>query len=319
MVAMLRVLKHVGAQLPWENEEVTPLGNPVADRLTTCAVPLSWVAVIIVTPLLACARVSVPPFASENSNAGGGGAGGVTVGVGVTDGAVTGGATTTGGVTGGAATGIALTVKVKPVVFVSPPPVPVMVSGKLPAGVVPEVLIVTTVVHVGLQLREENEAVAPAGSPTAVNETAWLLPNVNAALIVSVAEAPACTERFPALDSEKSNAPGGGVGNNVPRRGALVPAVSANREPAQASPTTTVHTRASSLFMSQASFCMGDHEILLLFGLRPVGLEGTIDITYLRIYAHSTILLTLLPRSWTFVTEDILEYFVQEFGSPSPV
>ena len=65
-----------------------------------------------------------------------------------------------------------VTLSVKAVVLVTPPPVEVTVMGKLPAGVEAVVLIFSTVEHAGLQEAEENEAVAPVGSPETLNETA---------------------------------------------------------------------------------------------------------------------------------------------------
>ncbi len=64
-----------------------------------------------------------------------------------------------------------VTVRLKVVVLVVPPPVPVTVTGNVPLGVVAEVTMVRVVVHVGLQLVGENDAVAPEGSPEAVKLT----------------------------------------------------------------------------------------------------------------------------------------------------
>ena len=64
------------------------------------------------------------------------------------------------------------TLRVKAVVFVTPPPVEVTVIGKLPAGVEPLVAILSVVEQVGLQEADEKEAVAPEGNPDTVNETA---------------------------------------------------------------------------------------------------------------------------------------------------
>ena len=64
------------------------------------------------------------------------------------------------------------TVKLKVVVFVTPPPVADTVMFEVPPGVEPLVLIVNVDEQVGLQLAVENEAVAPAGSPEAENVTA---------------------------------------------------------------------------------------------------------------------------------------------------
>jgi hypothetical protein len=65
-----------------------------------------------------------------------------------------------------------LTVKPNVVVLVTPPPVAVTVMLELPAGVEPLVLMVRVEEQVGLQLAEEKEVVAPAGSPETENETA---------------------------------------------------------------------------------------------------------------------------------------------------
>ena len=99
---MVSVLKQVGAQVLWENEDVTPLGKPDADRETDCAPPLSSDAVIMDTPELEGGSVTVPPCASEKSNAGG--AGGDATGGAASAGAETGGAGALGG-TAGAVTG----------------------------------------------------------------------------------------------------------------------------------------------------------------------------------------------------------------------
>ena len=64
----------------------------------------------------------------------------------------------------------ALTPRVKAVVFVTPPPVAVTLTEKLPAGVDPLVAIVRAVEQEGLQDVEEKEAVAPEGSPEAASE-----------------------------------------------------------------------------------------------------------------------------------------------------
>ena len=65
-----------------------------------------------------------------------------------------------------------LTVKLKVVVLVTPPPAPVTVIRKVPAGVELVVLIVIVDEHVGLQEAEEKEAVAPMGRPEAEKVTA---------------------------------------------------------------------------------------------------------------------------------------------------
>jgi hypothetical protein len=76
----------------------------------------------------------------------------------------------------GAIVGVAtvgkLTVRLKEVVLVSPPPAAVTVIVEVPAGVEPLALMLRVVEHVGLQEAEENEAVAPVGSPETLKETA---------------------------------------------------------------------------------------------------------------------------------------------------
>ena len=77
------------------------------------------------------------------------------------------------GVTVGVATVNAkVTLSVKAVVLVTPPPVEVTVIGKLPAGVDPVVTMFNTVEQDGLQPVEEKDPVAPAGNPEILKETA---------------------------------------------------------------------------------------------------------------------------------------------------
>jgi hypothetical protein len=72
----------------------------------------------------------------------------------------------------GVATVGRLTVKLKLVVFVTPPPVAVTVIVEVPAGVELVVLTVRMEEQVGLQEADEKEAVAPVGRPEAVKMTA---------------------------------------------------------------------------------------------------------------------------------------------------
>ena len=58
-----------------------------------------------------------------------------------------------------------VTLRIKLVVLVTPPPVDVTVIGKLPAGVDPLVFTVNTVEQVGPQEAVEKDPVAPEGSP----------------------------------------------------------------------------------------------------------------------------------------------------------
>jgi hypothetical protein len=93
--------------------------------------------------------------------------------------------------------------------LVIPPPAADTVIGKVPAGVVPAVVLIVNVEEqVGLQLGEENEAVAPAGKLEAENVTDCELPDTNVAVIELVVEEPAVTDLLPALLSEKSKGSG---------------------------------------------------------------------------------------------------------------
>ena len=95
-----------------------------------------------------------------------------------------------------------LTLRVKAVVLVTPPPVAETVIGKLPVGVDPLVLTVNTVEQDGLQEVEEKDPVAPEGSPETLKETALETPDAKAVLIVSVTEDPAFIDRLPELEIE---------------------------------------------------------------------------------------------------------------------
>lgn len=74
--------------------------------------------------------------------------------------------------------------------------------GKLPPAAEP-VLIFNIVEQVGLQLAEENEAVAPSGKPETEKLIGDLLPPPKVALIEFVTEEPAVTDLSPELDKEK--------------------------------------------------------------------------------------------------------------------
>ena len=65
-----------------------------------------------------------------------------------------------------------LTVKLNVVVLVTPPPDAVTVTLELPAVVELLALIVSVEEQLGLQLAEENEAVAPVGKPETERVTA---------------------------------------------------------------------------------------------------------------------------------------------------
>jgi hypothetical protein len=108
-----------------------------------------------------------------------------------------------GVIVGVATVNASVTLSVKAVVLVMPPPVEVTVIEKLPAGVDPLVTMFNTVEHDGLQAVEEKDPVAPAGNPDTLKETGWLLPETNAAPIELVTEDPATTDLFPELEREK--------------------------------------------------------------------------------------------------------------------
>jgi len=64
----------------------------------------------------------------------------------------------------------AVTLRVKAVVLVTPPPVEVTVTGKLPAGVELLVVMLRSVEQDGLHVVDEKEPLAPEGSPDTVND-----------------------------------------------------------------------------------------------------------------------------------------------------
>jgi hypothetical protein len=96
-----------------------------------------------------------------------------------------------------------LTVKLNVVVLVIPPPDVVTVILELPAAVELLVLIVSVEEQLGLQLVEENEAVAPVGKPEAEKVTAWALPETKVVLIELVTEDPALIDLSPEFETEK--------------------------------------------------------------------------------------------------------------------
>jgi hypothetical protein len=74
-------------------------------------------------------------------------------------------------VIGDATVNASVTLNVKAVVLLTLPPVDVTTMGKLPAGVDPVVLMVSTVEQDGVQEAEDKDAVAPEGRPPVENET----------------------------------------------------------------------------------------------------------------------------------------------------
>ena len=78
----------------------------------------------------------------------------------------------------------------------------------MPRGVVKLATIVNVALHVGLQL-DENDAVAPLGSPDALKVTGAGVPESRDAVTLKDADAPCFTETDPP-DNEKLNGGGGG-------------------------------------------------------------------------------------------------------------
>jgi hypothetical protein len=103
------------------------------------------------------------------------------------------------------ATVAALTVRVNVVVVLVLPPAAATVMVELPEEVEPVVLMVRVEEQFGLQLVEEKDAVAPEGSPEALKEIAWLVPDAKLAPIELVTEDPATTVLLPELEREKLN------------------------------------------------------------------------------------------------------------------
>src|SRR5947207_3038197 len=97
-----------------------------------------------------------------------------------------------------------LTVKVKLVVFVTPPPMPVIVMVEMPGGVEAAVEIVRVVEQGGEQTVEENDTVAPVGSPETEKDTDCAVLATSVALTVLETEAPGVTDWLPPLVRAKS-------------------------------------------------------------------------------------------------------------------
>src|SRR5438552_12410336 len=113
MVESVRVVAQVGTQVVGEKVAVAPAGSPEAEKDTDCDVPGSKVAVIVLETVAPWTTVWSPPLASEKSKG-------------------------------------AVTVKVKFVVLVRPPPLPVTVMREEPGGVAAVVVSVRVVVQVGV-------------------------------------------------------------------------------------------------------------------------------------------------------------------------
>jgi hypothetical protein len=78
----------------------------------------------------------------------------------------------------------------------TPDPVAVMTALELPVVAAAEVVRVSVVVQVRVQLEEENEAVTPAGKAEVVNDTGMALPESSVAVRPSAAALPCAIERL---------------------------------------------------------------------------------------------------------------------------
>jgi len=108
----------------------------------------------------------------------------------------------------GVATVGRFTVKLNEVERVTPPPTADTVIVEVPAGVVPDVVvIVNTEEQVGLQVGVANDALAPAGKPELERVTAWVFPDNNVVVTKKPIDEPAVTVELPLLEAlrEKSN------------------------------------------------------------------------------------------------------------------
>jgi len=77
-----------------------------------------------------------------------------------------------------------------------PPPVPVMPTLYVPVDALVDAEKVKVVLHVAMQVEEENEAVTPAGNDDAANDTAMGLPVTSVAVTVLVVDCPCATFRL---------------------------------------------------------------------------------------------------------------------------
>ena len=175
LVVSVTVVVHVGVHDGATKFAVVPDGNPLALKLTDAAVPDSSVAVTPFVVAPPCTADTFPPLLIAKSN--------VAVG--------------------------AFTVRLNVVVCTTAPLVPVTVMDAVPSGVVPDVVNVTVVVHVGVQDVGEKLAVVPAGNPLALNVTSAAVPVTNVAVTVLVVAPPCTADTFPPLLIAKSNAGGG--------------------------------------------------------------------------------------------------------------
>src|SRR5206468_3874512 len=168
-VVRVRVREEERGEGVVEKEARAPAGSPEDEKVTGCEVPETRVAVMVFVTDEPCVIDLLPPFDSEKSK--------------VED---------------------AFTVRVKLVVWVTPPPLPVTVMVAGPVGVLAAVVRVRVVEHVGVQEVLEKEALAPAGSPEAEKVTGCEVPETRVAVMVFVTDEPCVTDLLPPFDSEKS-------------------------------------------------------------------------------------------------------------------
>jgi len=86
---------------------------------------------------------------------------------------------------------------------------------ELPVGVEDWVEIVRAVEQLGVQDTEENDDVAPVGRPAVEKLREAGVPVVRLAVIVLIAVFPWVTDIFPLLVSEKLNATGAAIENDI--------------------------------------------------------------------------------------------------------
>ena len=96
-----------------------------------------------------------------------------------------------------------LTVKLKDALWDTSPAVPVIVMEYGPAGVDAGIDNVTVVEQPGIQDNTENEYIAPAGRPEAVNETGRIGPDKPVAVTVKSVDCPWVMTGTPLTDTEK--------------------------------------------------------------------------------------------------------------------
>jgi len=155
-VLIVRVVEQVGEHAVEENDALAPVGNPEAEKDTDCVVPETSAALMELETEEPWLTDLLPSFVREKLKEEEAG----------------------------------FTVKLKLVVLVIPPPLPVTVMVEGSMGVVEDVLIVRVVEQVGEHAVEENDALAPVGSPEAEKDTDCAVPETSVALMVLETEAP---------------------------------------------------------------------------------------------------------------------------------